>query len=143
MLAQWFPFNSGAASAPSFSTYRLRAASREACLAEINQVVLARAALDSVLLTFLMTSVFWLRGRAGESPPCVRPRRWSGSGCTWPSRGGGCPTSAPSEGNSPEEPRASKRAPPGLSPASLGSGDPEGGLRHGVPGAGLWVPDGT
>lgn len=64
MLAQWFPFNSGTASAPSFSTYRLCAASREACLAEINQVVLARAALDSVLLTFLMTSVFWLRGRA-------------------------------------------------------------------------------
>lgn len=69
MLAQWFPFNFGTASAPSFGAYRLCAASREACLAEINQVALARAALDSVLLTFLMTSVFWLRRRAGESLP--------------------------------------------------------------------------
>lgn len=82
MLAQWFPFNFGTASAPSFGAYRLRAASREACLAEINQVALARAALDSVLLTFLMTSVFWLGRRAGESPPRVRPCRWTGSGCT-------------------------------------------------------------
>lgn len=46
-------------------------ATREACLAEINQIVLARAALDSVLLAFLMTSVFWLKRRAMENPPCV------------------------------------------------------------------------
>lgn len=59
-------------------------ATREACLAEINQIVLARAALDSVLLTFLMTSVFWLKRRAMENPPCVQsqPCWWNSLGCT-------------------------------------------------------------
>lgn len=97
VLAQCFPFNVGAASAPSFGAYLLRTARREACLAEINRAVLARAALGSVLLTFLMTSLFWLGRRAYESSLRVQPWPclWSGSGCmakhAWPSQGGIAP----------------------------------------------------
>lgn len=75
LLAQWFPFNFGTASARGFRAYRPCAASRETCLAKINQVALAGAALDSVLLTFLMTSVFWLGGQPGSAVSMSSPGR--------------------------------------------------------------------